>query len=170
VSESEKALVRPLRRPQRRTRTDGKPICGSRFFHIGAVGNLPAGVEQPASVAQKPKSDLYRDLLPLLNSRRIELLDHARLLAQLVGLERRTARSGRDSIDHAPGGHDDIANAVAGALVYCSVPKQRIRGITMAAYGVPSIEIKLRGQIEPERTRIRRIKVRESDVPAARGP
>lgn len=40
-----------------------------------------------------------------------------RLLAQLFGLERRTARGGRDVIDHGPGGHDDLANAVAGALV-----------------------------------------------------
>jgi hypothetical protein len=64
-----------------------------------------------------PKSELYIDLLPLLNSRQAELLDHARLVAQLCGLERRTARSGRDSIDHAPGAHDDVANAVAGALV-----------------------------------------------------
>jgi hypothetical protein len=37
--------------------------------------------------------------------------------AVLVALERRTARSGRDSIDHPPGGRDDVANAVAGALV-----------------------------------------------------
>ena len=37
-----------------------------------------------------------------------------RVLTQLVGLERRTARGGRDSIDHAPGAHDDLANAVAG--------------------------------------------------------
>jgi hypothetical protein len=37
-----------------------------------------------------------------------------RLLTQLVGLERRTARGGRDSIDHAPGAHEDLANAVAG--------------------------------------------------------
>jgi hypothetical protein len=65
----------------------------------------------------KPKSDLYRDLLPLLNSRRVELLDHPRLINQLVSLERRTARGGRDSIDHPPGGHDDVANAVAGALL-----------------------------------------------------
>jgi hypothetical protein len=36
---------------------------------------------------------------------------------QVTSLERRTARGGRDSIDHAPGAHDDIANAVAGALV-----------------------------------------------------
>jgi hypothetical protein len=55
--------------------------------------------------------------LPLLNAGRIELLDLPRLSTQLTGLERRTARSGKDSIDHAPGGHDDLANAVAGVLV-----------------------------------------------------
>ena len=27
------------------------------------------------------------------------------------------ARGGRDSIDHGPGGRDDVANAAAGALV-----------------------------------------------------
>jgi hypothetical protein len=62
----------------------------------------------------KPKSQLYVDLLPLINSRRIELLDDARLINQLCALERRTARSGRDSIDHPPGAHDDLVNAVAG--------------------------------------------------------
>lgn len=67
--------------------------------------------------ADRPKSQLYADLLPLLNSCRAALLDEPRLIAQLVGLERRTARGGRDSIDHAPGVHDDVANAVAGALV-----------------------------------------------------
>lgn len=66
--------------------------------------------------AEKPKSDLYRELLPSINSGRVELLDHPKLLAQLVGLERRTARGGRDSIDHAPRGHDDIANVVAGLV------------------------------------------------------
>jgi hypothetical protein len=66
--------------------------------------------------AQKPKSDLYRDLLPVINSRRIDLLEHPRLTAQIIGLERRTARGGRDSIDHAPGAHDDCANAVAGLV------------------------------------------------------
>jgi hypothetical protein len=68
-------------------------------------------------IAPKPKSDLYRDALALLNSRRIELLDNPRLLSQLVGLERRTARGGRDSIDHAPGQHDDVANVVCGLAV-----------------------------------------------------
>ena len=68
-------------------------------------------------LSEKPKSDLYRDLLPLLNSGKAELLDMPRLTQQLAGLERRTARGGRDSIDHAPGGHDDVANAVAGVLL-----------------------------------------------------
>lgn len=63
------------------------------------------------------KSDLYRELLPAVNAARCELLDVPRLAAQLVGLERRVARGGKDSVDHAPGGHDDVANAVAGALV-----------------------------------------------------
>jgi hypothetical protein len=44
-------------------------------------------------------------------------LDHARLTSQLCALERRTARGGRDSIDHAPGAHDDVINAAAGATV-----------------------------------------------------
>lgn len=73
------------------------------------------GITYDASA--RPKSDLYRDLLPRLNSGEVDLLDEQRLVAQLCGLERRTSRGGRDSIDHAPGSHDDIANAVAGCLV-----------------------------------------------------
>jgi hypothetical protein len=73
------------------------------------------GIE--CSQAAKPKSDLYRDFLPILNSGGVELLDNPRLKMQLIGLERRTARGGRDSIDHAPGANDDVANAVAGAVV-----------------------------------------------------
>jgi hypothetical protein len=72
--------------------------------------------------AAKPKSDLYRDLLPAINSRQIDLLDDTRLVAQIVGLERRTARGGRDSIDHAPGAHDDVANAVAGVVAILATP------------------------------------------------
>ena len=71
-------------------------------------------------LSEKPKSDIYRDMLPLLNSRKCQLLDDRRLIAQLHGLERRTARGGRDSIDHGPGAHDDVANSVAGALVLAS--------------------------------------------------
>jgi hypothetical protein len=64
--------------------------------------------------AARPKSELYQAALALINSGRIELLDHQRLITQLTSLERRTVRGGRDSIDHPPGGHDDVANVVCG--------------------------------------------------------
>jgi hypothetical protein len=67
--------------------------------------------------SERPKSDVYRDFLPVINSGRCELLDNVRMVAQLVSLERRTARGGRDSIDHPPGAHDDLANVCAGAIV-----------------------------------------------------
>jgi len=73
------------------------------------------GIQCEQSAA--PKSELYANLLPLLNGHRVDLLDVPRLAAQLGSLERRTSHGGRDTIDHAPGGHDDLANAVAGALV-----------------------------------------------------
>ena len=41
-----------------------------------------------------------------------------RLVAQLLSLERRTGGSGKDMITHPRDGHDDVANAVAGALVH----------------------------------------------------
>jgi hypothetical protein len=64
------------------------------------------------------KSDIYRDFLPQINGGRVELLDHPKLINQLCSLERRTARGGKDSIDHPPGAnhHDDIINCVAGVL------------------------------------------------------
>src|ERR1700722_14859434 len=67
----------------------------------------------------KNKSTIYQEFLPALNGQRVRLLDSARLTGQLCGLERRTARGGRDSIDHGPGGaHDDVANSVAGVLTH----------------------------------------------------
>jgi hypothetical protein len=73
--------------------------------------------------AARAKSDLFRDLLPLLNSEQITLPRSDRLVAQITGLERRTSRAGRDSIDHGPGGHDDLVNAVAGAAMLAAKPR-----------------------------------------------
>lgn len=64
--------------------------------------------------SELPKSDLYRDLLPHLNSNSITLLDNSKLVNQLAGLERKSSRGGKDSIDHSPGAKDDVANACAG--------------------------------------------------------
>lgn len=81
----------------------------------------------------KSKNEIYVDLLPMVNSRKAALLDNNRLITQLCNLERRTSRSGRDSIDHPPGAHDDLANAAAGALVFATRSRQ---GAVMQTYGV----------------------------------
>ena len=65
-------------------------------------------------MAKQTKSELFRDLLPLLNSGRIVLPRNDRLQG-IVGLERRTSAVGRDTISHPDRGYDDVANAVAGA-------------------------------------------------------
>ncbi len=77
----------------------------------------------------KAKSEIYKEFLPLLNSGNVELLDSPRLLAQIAGLERRVARGGRDSIDHAPGSHDDVANAAAGVLTLTTLGPRPIREV-----------------------------------------
>lgn len=75
---------------------------------------------------EKPKSVLYAELLPRLCSGEIELLDDERLVTQLASLERRTRSGGRDIIDHPPGGHDDVANAVAGVACVLMTPRFRV--------------------------------------------
>ncbi|GJD47023.1 hypothetical protein AFCDBAGC_4908 [Methylobacterium cerastii] len=77
--------------------------------------------------SERSKTDIYRDFLPVLNSQRVRLLNVPKLEKQLVALERRTTRgTGRDIIDHPPhkGAHDDVANAVAGAVVHVESQSQ----------------------------------------------
>ncbi|WP_275168145.1 hypothetical protein [Bradyrhizobium sp. CSS354] len=64
----------------------------------------------------RPKSDLYRDFLPLINSRACQLLENDRMVNQIASLERRVGRSGKDLIDHEKNSHDDVANVVAGVI------------------------------------------------------
>ncbi len=63
------------------------------------------------------KSQIYLEFQPLMMQRRVDLLEHKKLREQLRGLEQRTRSGGRDSVDHYAGGHDDVANSVAGACV-----------------------------------------------------
>jgi len=76
--------------------------------------------------SEKPKSDLYVDVLPLINSGRIELPPVQKLINQFSNLERRTSRNGKYSIDHGPGGHDDLSNAVAGLGTFCKRPPRTV--------------------------------------------
>lgn len=67
---------------------------------------------QPCELA---KSGLYLNLEARINTQQIELPDNELLIKELLALERRRGRSGKDSVDHPPRGCDDRANAVAGA-------------------------------------------------------
>jgi hypothetical protein len=93
-------------------------VHGDRY-----AGEWPAEQFQKHQIRYKPseqtKSQIYQTALPMLNSGRVELLDSKTLRTQFIGLERRTARGGRDSIDHRPGSHDDSVNSAAGALIRC---------------------------------------------------
>jgi hypothetical protein len=74
--------------------------------------------------AEKPKVEIYKNSIPIFNAQRCELPDNPKLVAQLIGLERQTTRGGRESIDHPRGGHDDVANAVCGALLLAEAGKR----------------------------------------------
>ncbi|HJQ59526.1 MAG TPA: hypothetical protein VJ890_21645 [Vineibacter sp.] len=100
--------------------------------------------------ADKTKSDLYVDLLAPLNSARVDLLDNDRLVTQLAGLERRTARSGKDSIDHTPGARDDVANAVAGAVHLALARPQPRVGLAAPKLVEPSSHIRWIGGEVPQ--------------------
>ncbi len=85
-----------------------------------AVGFVDAIFKQhgiACEPASKNRSELYLELLPLVNARRVNLLDNERCVDQFCALERRVARSGKDSVNHPErGGHDDVINSVAGAV------------------------------------------------------
>src|SRR5258707_5791687 len=66
-------------------------------------------------VCKQPKSDLFRDMLPLLNAGHISLPRHDRLIAQIVGLERRGSPARRASLDPAARGPPHTANHPVGA-------------------------------------------------------
>jgi hypothetical protein len=61
---------------------------------VGVVLGLPPGRELQAVRATRPRSSPEG-------------------LNQFTNLERRVGRTGRDSVDHPPGGHDDVANGIA---------------------------------------------------------
>jgi hypothetical protein len=100
-------------------------VIGDKYAGLWPVARFrECGISFEQSA--RAKSDLYGDLLSILTAGRVELLDNSRLAAQLSGLERRSARSGKESIDHTPGGHDDLANAVAGVLVNLDLDRRPV--------------------------------------------
>ena len=68
-------------------------------------------------LSAKHTSQLYLDpFLGMLNATKIALPRHERAISQICQLERSVQRSGRDQVGHPIHGHDDIANAIAGAV------------------------------------------------------
>ncbi len=102
----------------------------SRGVRYARATRNPWGATLTAKKARS-KSELYLELLPRLFSRQVELLDNAALVDQLCGLERRTRSGGRDSIDHGPNQHDDLANVLAGVVV-CATQRRIYAGIAFA--------------------------------------
>jgi hypothetical protein len=91
-------------------------VIGDHYAGLWPVGRFQThGITFEQSA--RPKSDIYGDFLPLANAKRVELLDNRRLASQFVSLERRTGRSGKDSIAEPKSLHDDLCNAVAGVIV-----------------------------------------------------
>lgn len=110
-----------------------KSVTGDRY-----AGEWPRerfrAAEITYTVSERSKSEIYRDFLPVLNSRNAVLLDIPQLRKQLLSLERRTTRgTGRDIIDHPTmkGAHDDLINAAAGAML---MTKQSKSTYNLAAF------------------------------------
>jgi hypothetical protein len=74
--------------------------------------------------SDRDRSAIYLDLLPRVNAGQVRLLDNPDLLRELRGLERHRA-SKKDRVDHRRGGHDDAANAAAGALTLAAGQQAR---------------------------------------------
>lgn len=73
--------------------------------------------------APQSRSETYLSFLPLATTGRLEIPPGLELRQELLALERKTHPSGRDTVDHPPKGHDDVANAVALSAVFAFIPQ-----------------------------------------------
>jgi hypothetical protein len=74
--------------------------------------------------SELPKSQLYLETLPLWTRGLVSIPNHERLVRELRLLERRTHRSGRDTVDHGARGSDDHANVTCGVLALLAGKKK----------------------------------------------
>jgi hypothetical protein len=79
-------------------------------------------------------SECYLEALPLFMTGCVELLDIRKLTMELQQLERRTGRSGKDSVSHPPSGHDDLANSCCGALSLCTQHRSEIHAVKFTGF------------------------------------
>jgi hypothetical protein len=96
-----------------------RTVTGDRYG-----GEWVAGAFRRANVdyRQSPlvRSELYLEGQVQFTRGLVSIPHHAALLRELRQLERRVARSGKDSVNHGVGQHDDHANALFGAMYLCA--------------------------------------------------
>jgi hypothetical protein len=119
-------LVRGWKPPFDPTEAVGECSEVLKLYRIGSVTGDAYGGEWPRKqfrrhgidyrLSERNKSELYMALIPMVNSKRVELPDHRRLIDELRRLERRRGRLGKDSVDHPAQLSDDLANSVAGLV------------------------------------------------------
>jgi hypothetical protein len=85
------------------------------------------------------RSELYLEGLPLFSRGQARIPSHDVALREMRLLQRRVAKSGKDSVDHGVGGHDDYANALFGALNLVAQPRPDV----LAAQPVAAVAAKL---------------------------
>jgi hypothetical protein len=91
------------------------------------------------------------------------------LIDQLINLERRTSfGTGRDTIGHPPGCHDDLAVAVAGSAVLATAKRPRMRMGAIDWAGTRNGRVYYADE-EPEHSRIRFVTITEQEDLRQRG-
>jgi hypothetical protein len=95
----------------------GLTTCTSDRYAASWVTQAFAAVGVTVMHSARDRSAIYTDALPIFTSGRACLLDSKKLVSQFCALERKTTAT-RDKIDHPEhGGHDDVCNSAAGAMV-----------------------------------------------------
>jgi len=98
----------------------------SKIIGDAYAGEWVAGAFSDAGMTYErsklSRSELYIEALPHFARSVVEIPNHQRLIRELRLLERRTHRSGKDSIDHPSNGSDDYSNVLAGAM-YLAISK-----------------------------------------------
>jgi hypothetical protein len=93
-------------------------------FAAGVLSSMVAETGIRYERVKRDHSATYIEAAVLFTSGRAKLVENARMVHQFSQLERRAVSSGRDRVSHPLGTHDDLANAVAGALVMVAVDRR----------------------------------------------
>jgi hypothetical protein len=97
-------------------------ITGDQYAKGWVKGTIEAcGAEYKQS--KLVRSDLYLEGLVLFARGQVRVPSHDVMLRELRLLQRRTAKSGRDQVDHIVGSHDDHVNSVFGSLHLVAQPR-----------------------------------------------